>query len=412
MLDLFMPTTYCHPTILVVDDNSSNLDLLCRILSKKKYKIIQATSGRDALKQTCLHHPELILLDIMLPDLDGFEVCRLIKKKPDVKNIPIVFMTGLTDMTNKLKAFELGASDYITKPFEKAELLARLKSQLLVSNLRKTLAQQNNILRQEIDQKYEAEVLLLDINERLIDSNKFLKSEIENRKIVEAKLQQEIVERKQAESKVKQSLVEKDLLLKEIHHRVKNNLFIVSSLLEAQVDYIDDLEVIKMLEDSQNRITSMALIHEQLHDSSNLFKIDFYQYITALVEYINNSYSIKEITFDLDVIETDLNIETAHPCGLIVNELIANSLEHAFCDRDEGKIAIKFSQDQAGYYHLFIKDDGIGFPEDQNFYQSESLGLELVSTLVEQLEGTIEMKNCDGTEINIIFKELNYQTRV
>ena len=205
---------------------------------------------------------------------------------------------------------------------------------------------------------------------------------------------------------------EKDLLLKEIHHRVKNNLFIVSSLLESQADYIDDPEVIKMLENSQNRITSMGLIHEQLHNSTNLFQIDFQQYITVLVEHIADSYLTKEIDFHLNIQQATVNIETAHPCGLIINELISNALEHAFHNRDRGNITLEFNQDRLGFYNLLLKDDGLGFPHHKNFYQSESLGLELVSTLVEQLEGTIEMTNHNGTQIKISFKELDYKTRV
>ncbi len=407
-----MTTIDDSANVLVVDDNSLNLDLLCRILSKANFKTISAIDGKDAINQVSLQHPDLILLDIMMPNLDGFEVCKLIKNNPDTKNIPIIFMTGLADTETKVKAFKLEASDYITKPFQKAELLARVRYQLQVFNLRKALADKNIALQNEVDQKYEAEVLLLDINERLGCANRFLKDEIKQRKAIALKLEAEIAERKQAEKKVKQSLKEKDLLLKEIHHRVKNNLFIVSSLLESQADYIDDPEVIKMLETSQNRITSMGLIHEQLHNSTNLFQIDFQQYITVLVEHIADSYLTKEIDFHLNIQQATVNIETAHPCGLIINELISNALEHAFHNRDRGNITLEFNQDRLGFYNLLLKDDGLGFPHHKNFYQSESLGLELVSTLVEQLEGTIEMTNHNGTQIKISFKELDYKTRV
>ena len=398
-------------TILVVDDNNLHLDLLSKILSKANFKIIGTTLGIEAIERAKLQHPDLILLDVMMGDLDGFEVCKLLKQNSDTKDIPIIFMTGLIDTNKKIKAFKLGANDYITKPCQKTELLARVKSQLQVFELRKTLAKQNQVLQKEIDSKYEAEILLLDINERLARSNQFLKREIENRKAIESKLQAEIIERKQAEQQVRQSLKEKDLLLKEIHHRVKNNLFIVSSLLESQADYIDDSQTIKMLEDSQNRITSMALIHEQLHCSTNLFEIDIKQYITALIEHIANSYLTKEIDFILDIQSVKLNIETAHPCGLIINELISNALKHGFSDRHTGKIFLKFNRDVAGYCNLLVEDNGIGFPAHKNFYQSESLGLELVSTLVEQLEGKITMTSNNGTKIKITFKELEYKAR-
>ncbi|MGD1921028.1 MAG: response regulator [Pleurocapsa sp.] len=113
-----MTTIDDSANVLVVDDNSLNLDLLCRILSKANFKTISAIDGKDAINQVSLQHPDLILLDIMMPNLDGFEVCKLIKNNPDTKNIPIIFMTGLADTETKVKAIKLEASDYITKPFQ------------------------------------------------------------------------------------------------------------------------------------------------------------------------------------------------------------------------------------------------------------------------------------------------------
>lgn len=399
-------------SILVVDDNSLNLDLLCRILGRANFKTITAVNGIDALDKVDLDPPKLILLDGIMPNLDGFETCRRLKQNPDTCNIPIIFMTALSETDKKVQAFKLGASDYITKPFQKAELLARVQSQLQLFDLRQELEQQNHLLQIEINKKYDAELSLLKTNERLAKINKALKTEITNRKVIELKLQAEILERKQAEDKVRKSLKEKELLLKEIHHRVKNNLFIVSSLLESQADYLKDPEIIKVLENSQNRIMSMALIHEQLHSHTGLFQINFQQYLTALTEHLINSFFTKEIDFQADIQEAYLNIETAHPCGLIVNELICNAIEHAFPHSNQGKIIFKFKQDSLGDCMLWLKDDGVGFPNGRDFYHSESLGLELVCTLVEQLEGKIEMKNNNGTEISITFKELDYQTRI
>ena len=164
---------------------------------------------------------------------------------------------------------------------------------------------------------------------------------------------------------------------------------------------------------------SMALIHEQLHTNnpsseiSNISKIDFKQYLTTLAERLVDSLFIKEINLTIDIQQTYLNIETAQPCGLIVNELISNAVEHAFPDRNYGNVTIIFKEDITGTFNLLFKDNGIGFPQDKDFYHSQSLGLDLVSTLVEQLEGEIVMQsNCDrGTEIKITFKELDYRSR-
>lgn len=398
--------------ILIVDDNSCNLDLVCRILNKASFKTFTAIDGMDAMEQVKSNPPELILLDGMMPNLDGFETCRLLKQDPNTCNIPIIFMTALTETERKVRAFKLGASDYITKPFQKAELLERVKYQMELIKLRQVLENQNHQLQREIDQKHEAELSLLVINERLGSTNQALTAEIENRKAIEKKLQSEILERKQAETRAKQSLKEKELLLKEVHHRVKNNLFIVSHLLESQADYTDSPQVIKILNDSQNRIMSMALVHEQLHSSTGLCQIDFQQYLTNLSDYLIDSCLTNAITFKANIQKIYLNIETAHPCGLIVNELISNAVEHAFVGKERGNIILDFRQLDEQRFALVIKDDGVGFPLTKDFFKSDSLGLELISTLVEQLEGTIEMKSDRGTEIKIIFKELNYENRI
>ena len=406
-----MFTSKTSTNILVVDDQSLNLDLLSKILTRANFNPTTAINGLDAIKQIEFNPPQLILLDVMMPELNGFETCKLLKNNPETWDIPIIFMTALTDTEKKVKAFKLGANDYITKPFAKAELLARIESQLQVFNLRQTLEKQNNLLKSEVERKYEAELSLLEANESLSIANEILQAQIENRKKIGLQLQAEIIERKQAETKLKKSLKEKDLLLKEIHHRVKNNLFVVSSLLESQIDYTDNPEIIKVLKDSQNRIMSMALIHEQLHGNTGLHSIDFQQYLTTLTEQLINSCLTKEINLQANIQPCQINIETANPCGLIINELIANAVEHAFPDRDRGNIILNVSQDDLGNFNLLLKDDGIGFPDHKNFYQSDSLGLELVVTLVEQLEGNIEMNNNNGTEIKIAFKELDYKAR-
>jgi len=401
-----------NPRILIVDDNDYNLDLVSRILAKTKFETFTATNGFDAIHTVKLTIPDLILLDGMMPMLDGFETCRQLKSNPSTCNIPIIFMTALDETENKVKAFKLGASDYITKPFQKAELLARVKRQLELNYLRQELEKRNNSLQLEIHDRYEAEISLLDLNERLIKTNGELNGEIKNHEKTMLKLQNEIIERKQAESEVRQSLKEKELLLKEVHHRVKNNLFIVSSLLESQAGYVDSPSALKMLSDSQNRIMSMALIHEQLHCRAGLCQIDFQQYLTTLCNYLVASCLTDKIYFEANIQKVYLNIETANPCGLMVNELISNAVEHAFVGRLQGKISLDFQKTTDEEFTLIITDDGLGFPSHKDFFHSDSLGLELVSTLVEQLEGNIEMKNSNGTEIKITFQELNYQKRI
>jgi len=224
----------------------------------------------------------------------------------------------------------------------------------------------------------------------------------------------DISDRKQAESKLVTSLQEKEVLLKEIHHRVKNNLLVVSNLLEFQADYVSDSSLIKVLEDSRSRIYSMALIHEKLYRSMTLDTINFGEYLEDLVHNLFESYNLENnrVTFDLNIEPVLLNIETAHPCGLIVNELLSNTLKHAFPQGRKGQVKITMYQQNNGQIVVEVADNGIGFPEDLDFRNVESLGMELVCTLTEQLEGEITLLRDHGTTFELRFLELKYRQRV
>jgi predicted ATPase/two-component sensor histidine kinase len=213
---------------------------------------------------------------------------------------------------------------------------------------------------------------------------------------------------------VQKSLKQKEVLLKEIHHRVKNNLFVVSTLLDFQSNYVDDPQIIKLLQNCQNRITAMAMVHQHLYGNSELDRINFARYIESLLDNLAYSQGSKErnINLILDLEPIELNIESANPCGLIVNELISNALEHGFGDRSGGNIWLKLKHNSASQVVLTIQDDGVGFKPGLDLYNSDSLGLELVCTLVEQLEGEIQLDQTLGTKIEIAFDELNYVKRI
>ena len=213
---------------------------------------------------------------------------------------------------------------------------------------------------------------------------------------------------------IKNSLKQKEILLKEIHHRVKNNLLVVSSLLDFQSSYTEDPTIHKLLKNCQNRIKSMALVHQHLYGNSKLDRVNFASYLEALIDHLAHSQATKErnIQIILDLNPIELNIDTANPCGLIINELVSNALEHAFVNRDRGNIWLSFKQNLQRKIILIIKDDGVGLKEDFDLYNSNSLGLELVCTLVEQLEATISISQDRGTTIEIVFEELNYASRI
>ena len=219
----------------------------------------------------------------------------------------------------------------------------------------------------------------------------------------------DITERKQAEAKIKESLREKELLLQEIHHRVKNNLQVISSLLDLQSQHIEEPAMLEVFRESCNRVRTMALIHEQLYQSKDCAKINFSEYIQNLTNYLFRAYSVNPdtITLELDIEEVALNINTAIPCGLIISELVSNALKYAFPQKNGGVIKISLHSDLNNQLILTIKDNGIGLPNNCNFKNAQSLGLKLVNVLTKQLEGTLEIKPYLGTEFRITFSELS-----
>ncbi len=238
--------------------------------------------------------------------------------------------------------------------------------------------------------EFSAEVLL---NAMEINGQKFLQAVV-----------RDITDRKRDEEQIKASLAEKEVLLKEIHHRVKNNLQVISSLLKLQSRYIQDDRVIEMLKESQNRVRSMALVHEQLYQSKDLSDIDFAEYIQNLSHNLFQAYQIhaEGIKLETNIAPCSLNIDTAVPCGLIINELVTNSLKYAFGEI-QGKIKIDFTLDNNRVCVLTVSDNGIGFPQDLDYRNARTLGLRLVGSLVKQIRGKIELLETIGTTFQIIF---------
>ena len=217
-------------------------------------------------------------------------------------------------------------------------------------------------------------------------------------------LNEEIDQRQLAEDRIKASLAEKEVLLKEINHRVKNNLQIISSLLHLQSRDIHDEQALRSFQVSQERIRAMALVHEKLYQSDDLARIDFGDYIKGLAADLRSSYGLssQHIKLKIDVDNILLGVDTAIPCGVIVNELVANSLKHAFPGDRSGEIAISF-QAVDGDYTMLFRDDGVGLPEDLDISHPSSLGLTIVNALTGQLGGTIDLGRNGGSEISITF---------
>jgi PAS domain S-box-containing protein len=225
-----------------------------------------------------------------------------------------------------------------------------------------------------------------------------------------------VIHRKKAEAQIRASLQEKDVLIKEVHHRVKNNMQVISSLLNLQSRHLHDPAVLEMFKESQRRIRSMALIHERLYQSSDLSRIEFSHYLRNLAAHLFHSYQVNtdRIRLRLDTEEVFLNINTAIPCGLIVNELVSNALKHAFPEGRTGEVAVELHRVVGDGYAVRVNDDGVGFPEGLDFRRTETLGMQIINTLVSQVDGRLELERGAGgrgTAFLLIFNEIPLKKR-
>lgn len=219
----------------------------------------------------------------------------------------------------------------------------------------------------------------------------------------------DISKHKRSEEQMRSSLVEKEVLIREIHHRVKNNLQIISSLLHIQSSKITNDEMVSMFMDCQNRVKSIALIHEKLYQTNSFTRVDFDSYTMNLVYYLFRMFDVKsnKVSIRMNVENVFLPMDTAIPCGLIINELITNSLKHAFTDDKHGEILIQAVYHSDNKFTLTIKDNGRGIPEDVDFNKSKTVGFNLINSLVRQLGGNLKINRNEGTEFNITFSILN-----
>ncbi|UCG38514.1 MAG: PAS domain-containing protein [bacterium] len=217
----------------------------------------------------------------------------------------------------------------------------------------------------------------------------------------------DITESQIARERIQASLAEKEVLLKEIHHRVKNNLQIISSLLNLQAHHVDDRYDREIYRESQNRVITMALIHEELYQARDLARVDFGAYIQNLTQNLFASYGIdpQRIHLTLDTEDLDVVVDTAIPAGLILNELISNALKHAFPGERGGSVRVGFHSVGENNYVLEVADDGIGLPEDMDLWNTKSLGMQLVTVIIEQLGGDLDVSREGGTSFRIRFSE-------
>lgn len=222
-------------------------------------------------------------------------------------------------------------------------------------------------------------------------------------RIVRLEIATDITERKRVEEEIERSLNEKEVMLKEIHHRVKNNLQVIYSLLDLQAKGVTDKKIHALFLESRNRVNSMALIHETLYCSTDLAHIDFKEYLQSLIAGIVGTYKRHDVIFSVDMEPLAIDVNVGIPCGLIVNELVSNSLKHAFPHGGKGTINAGINKNSEGNYVLFVADNGISLPAEVDIRNTSSLGLQLINVLTKQIHGIIELSRTEGTKFSIIF---------
>jgi two-component sensor histidine kinase/DNA-binding response OmpR family regulator len=396
--------------VLIVDDNANDRRLLRYTLEHHGCKVIEARDGQEGLYLAISHKPDVIVSDALMPRMDGFQLLRTLKSDPDLRSIPFLFCsaTYIRHEEERL-ALSLGAKAFLVKPIEPEVFWEK------ICEVSRTCEQsEENPVRQEpveSEEEYLAEysrIVATKLEEKVLE----LEGAIEKGKLLEDELRRinseltgEIEERKRAEEKLRVSLAEKEVLLKEVHHRVKNNLQIVSSLLDLQYFNINDKQAVQALRATQDRIKSMALVHEKLYLTTDVANIDLTVYLESLTEHLCDSYLIdpEQVSLVIDAENVKLSIDKAIPCGLIINELVSNSLKYAFPQGRQGIVAIRLHEDDNGILILSVTDNGVGLPAGMDFSRTGSMGLQLVNLLTRQLRGEISLSNEKGTAFTIRF---------
>ncbi len=341
--------------ILVVDDNRQLASSLADIIEENGYAVFQAYDGMSAVETCRSRSFDLVILDYKLPDIDGLEVQQQLFGATDAD---FLIITAHASIESAAEAVRRGnIVGYETKPLDMPRLLAFIR-------------------------------------------------QIHERRRAEAKVE------RQAEE-IRAALAEKETLLRELHHRVKNNMQLISSMISLQKTSVQDKTAKNILLELEDKIRTMALVHQKLYQSENLAEIDLREYIRDLICLLVKSHGLKPDAAEmrLDIENTPIPINTAIPIGIVLNELISNAFKHAFKDGGAEQLAIGLSRTESGDIELTYADNGIGLPPDFDFRGQKTLGIQSIFLIVEhQLNGTVEFDGSNGLTCRMRFRNDEYQS--
>ncbi len=374
--------------ILAIEDNLADAEILRELLGDQRGSLFEIThAGTLAAAKSLVPGGKIdfILLDLGLPDSQGIETLRAMRSVSS--EIPIVVLTGFDDEETGMKALHEGAQDYL------------VKGQITGPSLSRSIRYANE--RYRIDQD------LIRKNEDLVAMNEEITA-------ISEELRKSIEKLSQREHELNDTLTEKEVLLSEIHHRVKNNLTAFISLLSLESAYDDSPAGLALKKDLQNRARSMALIHETLYRTKNYSRVNMDVYLSTLAGQIANSYeTAKSVKTVVEAPGITLDLSRATPAGLIINELMTNSLKYAFpasfdCEKVRGApctLGVSLTRDD-GAYILTVRDNGIGLPDYLDVGTTKTLGLKLVNFLAKhQLRSSIEIHSDKGAEFRFRFRD-------
>jgi len=327
--------------VLIIDDQPENIHVLANII-QEQYDVQAAINGAKALEiASGKNPPDVILLDIVMPEMDGYEVCRRLKADERTRDIPVIFVTGKNSTEDEEYGFNLGAVDYISKPFQPTVVHVRIKSQ---------------------------------------------------------------VEQQQSKNIIKQQLQDKEILLREVHHRIKNNIASIGGLLNLQADSTTSPKARAVLREAINRVHSMGALYDKLLSTKDYGDISVKDYLEDLIAAIERLFPDHgSITLNKEIDAFNLDTKRLFPLGLIVNELITNCIKYGFRSKALGTIDLVLTQ-RAQEISLIVRDDGSGFPENFDMNESTGFGLMLVQMLTKQLAGTFTMSNDHGAKSVVTFE--------